>query len=627
MAVTEGIIVPITADAKGLEAGMASAKKAVENFGSTGTTSIVSFDKSINDLNKRLLDLKAALSIATNPTDIKRLSLGIAGTTKEIEIQQNAYKKLAGEGSEAFNKIGRGANDAYSFVRKLAYALPGVGIGTIFLAAFEAAKFLVTGISEVTKEQKKLNDETVRFQESAAKEIIKFKELSIIAADNKLSMSERKEAIKELRSAYGPYLKNLSDEKILAGELGTAYDKITDALRAKIALQVLEEKIVPIIKEQLALQLKQDDLQKTVTSGVNSAALAKIMANERLTDADKKYFNTSSLLARNAGQEMAKNQPILDQLTKKIQSAFSAMKPFIEASSGLTVGDIKPGKGEIIKKEHITEVDKILTHLANTLAGIHNQLSVGFINGNEFKTDQIKAYNHALEELSRLGYEGVSTFDKLAKKLYDVKRAFTVGTLTAPDQIDGATGGHKEIEKAIEDARQTQRNKNAIAAMKEQIALTKEWANAFKSILGPAINRVFVDLMEGGHNAIASLISDLGKLIVRLIAAVAEAAILAALMMASGLGVASGDTFTSLFKGFLGFKVPGHAAGGITNGPHLAMVGEGKEREVITPLSQLKNIIGNSKGGGAMPIPQLFMKGNDFWLMYQRSQRQNQRNL
>lgn len=44
--------------------------------------------------------------------------------------------------------------------------------------------------------------------------------------------------------------------------------------------------------------------------------------------------------------------------------------------------------------------------------------------------------------------------------------------------------------------------------------------------------------------------------------------------------------------------IPFLAEGGITNGPTLAMIGEGREREVVTPLSKLQSMINGGGGGG-----------------------------
>jgi len=66
------------------------------------------------------------------------------------------------------------------------------------------------------------------------------------------------------------------------------------------------------------------------------------------------------------------------------------------------------------------------------------------------------------------------------------------------------------------------------------------------------------------------------------------------LAAAANLGVTNGP------GGFgVGFtsRLPGHAAGGITTGPHPAWVGEGGESELIMPLSKAPEVIGKALGG------------------------------
>ena len=59
---------------------------------------------------------------------------------------------------------------------------------------------------------------------------------------------------------------------------------------------------------------------------------------------------------------------------------------------------------------------------------------------------------------------------------------------------------------------------------------------------------------------------------------------------------------------------PGHAAGGLVTRPHLAMVGEGGEPELITPLSEVKDMLAAGGGGGTnvyVTVPNGFVGSKD----------------
>ena len=184
-----------------------------------------------------------------------------------------------------------------------------------------------------------------------------------------------------------------------------------------------------------------------------------------------------------------------------------------------------------------------------------------------------------------------------------------------------------EIKFMVDSGKVMWENANkAAVAYQERLAQIRE---IVVSGLTPAFEGFFNTLISGGGNALSNLTSAIGQMITKLISAALAAAALAAILAATGLGTAlnfagASQGFSGIFKGLLG-GIVGHASGGITNKPHLAMVGEGKEREVITPLSQLKNIIGNVGGSRAMPVPQLYMRGADMWIMWQRQQQQNLR--
>lgn len=54
----------------------------------------------------------------------------------------------------------------------------------------------------------------------------------------------------------------------------------------------------------------------------------------------------------------------------------------------------------------------------------------------------------------------------------------------------------------------------------------------------------------------------------------------------------------AMFGGGGGFSIWGHAAGGVVTRPHLAMVGEGGEPEMILPLSKVGDMLAAAGGGG-----------------------------
>lgn len=87
-------------------------------------------------------------------------------------------------------------------------------------------------------------------------------------------------------------------------------------------------------------------------------------------------------------------------------------------------------------------------------------------------------------------------------------------------------------------------------------------------------------------------------------------------LLSGNVGAMSNMGATNGPGGFgVGFVNPiGHAAGGLVTRPHLAMVGEGGEPELITPLSQVKDMLAAGGGGGTtvnVTVPNGFIGDKD----------------
>jgi hypothetical protein len=172
------------------------------------------------------------------------------------------------------------------------------------------------------------------FNESAAKEIINFQKLADVAKNANIPLEQRLQAVDELQSQYPAYLGNLSKEDILAGKIGGAYDKIVSALKAKIALQAAEEKLIPIIKEQLIVSDKIAESQKSVAAaaGLTAKDYAASTMNGR------NYAKELQAGAIGAAKTIETQSKAYNELEKKIQKVFSSMSALNAAANGLNLG-------------------------------------------------------------------------------------------------------------------------------------------------------------------------------------------------------------------------------------------------------------------------------------------------
>jgi len=148
------------------------------------------------------------------------------------------------------------------------------------------------------------------------------------------------------------------------------------------------------------------------------------------------------------------------------------------------------------------------------------------------------------------------------------------------------------------------------------------------SSITPIIDGVF-NALESGQNVFKALVRGVKDLIVNLIKAVAQAAILSAIMniLFPGLGGAGGAfSFRKILGGSLG--IPGLASGGLITGPTMALVGEGSgtslsNPEVVAPLDKLRSMLGNMNEGRY--IAETRIQGSDLLLSIERAERNRNR--
>lgn len=610
MPITEGIQIPISADLSDLQKGMQAAKASIADALTDATNQFDQFNRVVRELESTKLQDWASLSKVelkdlNNAISQNRLGASLmAQRIKELTEEQNSLggsTQATRNVMMAFNRVVKDSHSLlYSSTRgiaELTYALPYLfqRIGEVkqetgswksalsvlsgsllnwqglLFAAGTAVAFYLRGHKEAKKEIDEHAKALDGFEKKAAEEMIRFRELTIAVSDTTRSMKERRGILGELRSQYEPYLRGLSNEKILAGQIGDAYEKMVEHLRSKIALQAAEDRIVPIIKQQLDLQLKNVELQKAVDAAAGDKKY--LTAQDLKRDAVRRLAAEQHALSEKSKKDIEDNNKAIASFQRQIENAISAMRPLIQ---GTVYNDEKEKKKKEKKEDPWTRIQNVSIEVV-----------------------------------------GEKLFGKHEKDLDKIRRHIQHLKSELPDYIQKEIAWLNEANRPL---REKVENYAALATMVVQN-------------LTPAFQGFFESIISGSGNAIQSFTKAIGQMISKLISAIAAAATLGAILAATGLGSLIGfgsgfsGSFTGLLNGMLGLNlhVPGHAAGGITTKPHLAMVGEGKEREAIMPLSRLNEFVKNARGSNAIPVPQLFMKGSDFWIMYQKSQRNNQR--
>jgi hypothetical protein len=476
-------------------------------------------------------------------------------------------------------------------------------------------------------------------ENSIAKEILSSRALLAVAADENQTREVRLQAVKKLREEYEPYLKGLSDEQILSGQIGDALKVINNALLQKVAMQAGEEKILPILRQQLDLQLKNIELQRTMDA---AAGITKDAADKAATSGIK-TLGIMRAQATGAKIEFDKNTEAINKLDTEINKMFEGIKGFISGSAALDVGKFTQGK------EKVDQVEKAIRELGIALNEIKTK-GWGVIKVDQAEISAIESTIKRLRDLGlndndsrilayRVQIDGlnVDVLDEMVKNMVAAENAKLAGDkgekigipvelkfkspkdssfskedvslkeyaqkikddfkklgLDAPMVLDYPLLMSKEEMKGTE-------NSEGFLKRKQELETLKKMAGE----IGDAFGEVFDTLITKGKLSFDAIGKLIGNLIKQLISAVVEAAVLSLVLNAifpgSSLAGTSAWSFGGLFKNLSGFAIP-HADGFIATGPTMFgnhMIGEKSSGEALIPLNRLSTMIGmgGSQGG------------------------------
>ena len=109
---------------------------------------------------------------------------------------------------------------------------------------------------------------------------------------------------------------------------------------------------------------------------------------------------------------------------------------------------------------------------------------------------------------------------------------------------------------------------------------------------------LFNSLLQDGKLTFLNLVKGLGMIIAKLLIAMGIAAAFRAIMGDPTAGARGASAAASVAGGLMASLagIPMMAEGGVTNGPTLAMIGEGKEQEAVLPLSKLAGLMSGGFG-------------------------------
>jgi uncharacterized membrane protein YgcG len=141
-----------------------------------------------------------------------------------------------------------------------------------FFKTEKSAKSLQDTLQDYRDTLDSVTRASIEGQANAAKEIQSFALLRAQAENTNVSLENRIEAVKDLKKQYPEYLKGLTDEQILTGQVGEAYTKLTAGLiataKARAASDQIAKNSLDVLtlitqEEDRALQIKQIQIERS----------------------------------------------------------------------------------------------------------------------------------------------------------------------------------------------------------------------------------------------------------------------------------------------------------------------------------------------------------------------------
>jgi len=301
------IVLKFTLDIKGIKSAINQVEKDLKKFGSESQGATQGLNNALEETEQQLD------SIATKS---KNFANNASQSFNKFRVSAGA----AGGSAIAFNRIIQDApfgiigvaNNIQQFAEQLSALRVTTGstaaaLGTFFKSLFTGTNLVILGVSAVTaaftayqlgafdsaEETKDLNKELEDFKnnldgvskaqlegaQSAQTEIQALKLLRLQAENVKLSDEQRLLAVKKIKEEYPGLLKGYTDEQILLGNVGDAYDKVTKSIIAKSKAVAFSQTITENEKKTLTLLLQEE--QRALEILAKRAELEKARIGEQ----------------------------------------------------------------------------------------------------------------------------------------------------------------------------------------------------------------------------------------------------------------------------------------------------------------------------------------------------------
>jgi hypothetical protein len=531
---------------------------------------------------------------------VEKASKGAGGATQKLGKDFTGVSRVIQDLPYGFNAI---ANN-------LTNILPAAGAAGLAISALVAGlQFASLGFGnwtrglidskEAMEGSKKVNDDYIA---TLAKEKTELDLLFKTMSNTNLSMNVRNNAIEKARESYGSYLSNLTDEQLLAGNVGDAYLKLSVAIekaaKARAAQDFIVEKQKQVLtleqeiaKEREKLEKRKLDIQKegTTVTQTSMGAVGQI-----LTVQEKLNLAEAGFIARTKDKTAA-----IKVLTTEMNSLSQTYED--------NADNVDTNTTKKTKAVEVTEAEKNAYVKAQKELEYYNRLLV-----EQSAITKLRA-NMAGKDTATVSTGGINLPQQ--KDLTNLQ--LTINSNNTLNKVLAEQAMALNMVKLKKD--------EAFAADTANY-LTQSITNMFNAMingqsigtaLGDMFKRLAVDIAMA--SAKAAIFQGIMSVLTAPLSTGAKAgqAVAGAMGFAGGGGGKKGGGFLSLLGKLLGFS-----EGGTVSGPKSGYPVMLHGTEHIVRPDQMRSIIASASqmgGGNSRVVVEGVVRGNDIWLSQSRT--------
>lgn len=464
-----------------------------------------------------------------------------------------------------------------------------------------AAAFLKynTELDIAAEAQKGVNGALQEARKLAEDETNAVNKLVGVIKDETSTKGEKARAIEELKRISPQYFSQLDVENIKTRDLIKSSNEYNTSLQKRQALQALNQRSLEV-QERLA-EVSDEINKSTGLGGRIFSALGGNLTGYasgvgQLAEESKVLKAELEALANEANNVLSSTVKTPDgssinttTTVEKVETRVS--QPKLNPLEGIGVNATNT-------QALIQEVDRNINLLNQSLDETSRISESGFIKiiDEDFKSfaDNIQTTTNPLTQLG-LAFENIqaksdvfgSGFDVITEKINATKTAIQSaleeGFSPASTIVEGLTAVLTNLNTQLES------QQKIIESTKE---VTTAYTNAFNSSVNSQV-KGFGDVGRAALSAAGKVVkAKIQEATVNFIAdSFAKFGVFGAIA-AAGAGAIVGGVVS---KAFSALSIPALAEGGITTGPTLALIGEGRENEVVLPLSKLGKLMDTSQ--------------------------------